>query len=280
MRTSLPGIFITLASLFGLMIGTTGASAAQTDEVHMLELPIIVAVCERDPGNKIQPGGGRFSPEQVMEQYGCDPAEDVSVTVSNLDIDFFARCETDDNGRCEVNAPTDPDRELDVALHMSTVPPGMAPKDVVNPTVHFTEFTGIGIPLFVTDTEGTPDAAAERTTIAVNIAECEDDSDREGCEREPIDALAQASTGEITAEGQPWLATNDEGWVSWDRALLGDGDIDLMLRTETQPRFACSDLDSVDRLEIKWIEGREGNFIRLTPTSDGDITCDVTLLGD
>lgn len=279
MRTTIAGITATVVAVVTLAFSLAGTAIAQPDEEHMLELPIIIASCKQDPGNKIQPGGGRFSPEHVMAQYDCTPVEGVSVTVSNLDIDVFGRCETNDDGRCEVNAPTDPERELDVAIHMSTVPVGLAPHRVVNQTVHFTEFTGIGIPLFA-EPDATPGPSDERTTIAVNIAECEDGSTRAGCERAPVEALVQASTGEVTAKGQPWLATNDKGWVSWDRSLLGDGDIDLMLRTSTEPRFACSDVKTGDRLATEWIEGREGNFIRVTPDTDGNITCDVTLLGD
>lgn len=280
MRTTLPAIIASIATILILLTGPAGTATAQSDDAMMYELPIIIAACEDDPGNKIQPGGGRYAPEKVMERYHCTPVEGVSVTVSNLDIDFFGRCETDDDGQCDVVAPMDPERELDVAIHMSTVPVGLAPKKVVNQTVHYTEFTGIGIPLF-SQAGTTPDADdEERTTIAVNVAECEDGSNDKGCEREPVDALVQASAGEITAEGQPWLATNDDGWVSWDRALLGDDSIDLMLRTDTKPRFACSDVDSGDRLDTEWIEGREGNFIRVNPETNGDITCDITLLGD
>jgi hypothetical protein len=152
----------------------------------------------------------------------------------------------------------------------------------VNQTIHFSEFTGIGIALLPdpTVTPGAFDDLPERTTVSVNVAECEDGSTTPGCEREPVEVLVQASAGEITAEGFPWLAANDEGWVSFDRAALEGDTIDLMLRTGTEPRFACTDEGSGDRIGTEWIEGREGNFIRLTPISDGDITCDVTLLDD
>jgi len=278
MRSTGSGIVTVMTTVLMLLLGLAGTATAQSgDDVHMLDLPIIVAACDDDPGNKIQPGGGRFSPEEVMAQYHCTPVKGVAVTVSNLDIDFFARCTTDANGLCKVSAPSDPDRKLDVALHMSTVPVGLSPHHVVNQTVHFSEFTGIGIPLF-TDHDATPGSSERRTTIAVNVANCEGGSNRPGCDREPASALVQASTGEVTAKGQPWLATNDEGWVSWDRALLGGGDIDLMLRTDTEPRVACSDTATGHRLTTEWVEGREGNFIRITPDADGNITCDVTLL--
>ena len=268
--------------LLFLVLGISPGAVEQTadDDVNLLDLPILLAHCERDPGNRIQPGGGRWDPQQQMKNFGCSPAAGIDVTVYNLDIDFFDRCTTGAGGMCRVEAPTDPERELTVAVHMSTVTRGYAPAAVLNPTVHFSEFTGIGIPLFLEPevTPGTIHHLPERTTLAVHMAKCADNSSKLGCKREPVKALVQASAGEITAEGAPWLATNDEGWVSFDRALLDGDTVDLMLRTNTEPRFACTDLDSGDRIETEWIEGREGNFIRVTPISEGDITCDVTLL--
>lgn len=279
MHTAISICAIIFGMIAGLLPGISDQVSAQDDNVHMLELPILVAYCERDPGNSLQPGGGRFSPETIMADFNCDPAEGISVTVSNLDIDFFARCETGDDGLCEIEAPTDPERELDVAIHMSTVSPGYAPVEVVNPTVHFSEFTGAGIAL-LPDPEVMPgqfDELPERATLAVNVATCKDGTIPEGCEREAAIALVQASSGGITSEGAPWLATNDKGWVSFDRLSLEGDSINLMLQTPDEPRFACTDLDSRDRLDAEWVEGREGNFIRITPISGGSINCDVTL---
>lgn len=272
---------IAIILMLGILPGMIDPASAQEQEedMHLLALPILVAYCEQDPGNMLQPGGGRFSPQQIMAEYNCDPAEKISVTVSNLDIDFFARCDTGDDGMCEIEGPTDPERELMVAIHMTTVPPGFAPVEVVKPTVHFTEFTGVGIPLLAVD-GATPASDEERTALAVNVATCEDGTLTPGCEREPASALVQASTAEVTAEGAPWLATNEEGWVSFDLDALEGDSVDLMFQTEDEPRFACTDLDSGNRLDAEWIEGREGNFIRVTPISNGDINCDVTLASD
>lgn len=273
-------IAIGLAMILGFGSTKAGQSTPGGADVHRLDLPVQLAYCQQDPGNKLQPGGGRFSPEQIMKEFDCTPADGVSVTVSSDEIDFFARCETGDDGVCRINAPTDPERELVVAVHMATVAPGFSPHEVANTTIHFSEFTGIGIPL-LPDQEVTPangEADSGRTTLAVNVAECEDGSNAEGCERSPVEVLLQASAGDVSAEGAPWLATNDEGWVSFDRGFLEGETIDLMLKTDTQPRFACTDVDSGDRIATAWIEGHEGNFIRVTPVSDGDITCDVTLL--
>ncbi len=86
-----------LVSLVALMLlpGATGLTArAQDGEAHMLDLPILVATCEQDPGKDLNPGGGRFSPAEVMKEHGCEPAAGVSVTVYHLpsgddDLDFF-----------------------------------------------------------------------------------------------------------------------------------------------------------------------------------------------
>lgn len=278
MRRFLPGATILTILMLAIATAAAGQSPPGESEAHMLELPILVAYCERDPGNKLQPGGGRFSPEQVMEEFGCEPAPGISVTVSNQEIDVFARCDTGDDGLCRIDAPTDPQRELMVAIHTITVAPGFAPVRAVTPTVHFSEFTGVGIAL-LPDPSVTPgDEVPARVPLAVNVATCADGSDAEGCKRSPTDALVQASAGDITAEGQPWLATNDDGWVSFDRASLDGETLDLMLQTDREPRFACTDVASGQRLETEWIEGREGNFIRLIPVSDGEIRCDVTLL--
>jgi hypothetical protein len=259
--------------------GVAGQATAQTErEPRMQPLPILVMNCEADPGN-LTPGGGRgTSPEKLEETHRCTRAEGVAVTVYNLDIDFHARCDTDAEGMCEIEAPPDPARRLTVVEHLATVASGYAPKEPVSETVHYTEFTGVGI-VNLPVAEGTPEPDAERQVLSVNIATCADGSDAEGCERAPADALAQVSPGDITSEGVPWLATNDEGWVSFDIGGLPDGAIDLMIFAEQQMRVACTDRDADERLQAELIDGREGTFVRITPISDGEITCDVTLLG-
>jgi hypothetical protein len=273
-----------LTFLLALMLGLPGVTAisaaalatasAQTEEPHMLDLPVLVAYCERDPGSKLQPGGGRFDPEQVMKDHGCQPAQDISVTVSSErgdeETDFFARCETDDDGLCRVEAPTDPERELLVAVHMSTVEPGFTRNEAVTPTVHFSEFTGVGIAL-LPDREvlgQKTDDLPERRTLAVKVEEGED----------PASVLTQLSEGEVSIDEFPWLATNDEGWVSYDLGIFQSDTVDLMIDVEGEPEFACSDIDHGGSLKAKWIEGREGDFLRITlPDTDGDINCDVAI---
>ncbi len=116
------------------------------------------------------------------------------------------------------------------------------------------------------------------TPLSVNVAVCADGSNTEGCKRVPTSAQVQASEGGRTSRGQPWVATDDAGWVTFDRSKFTGETIDLMLEHVTKARFACTDIDSGNRISTEWITGREGNFIRLTPISAGPITCDVTLL--
>lgn len=240
---------------------------AQATDAHMLDLPVLVAACERDPGERLSPGGGRFSPEQTMDEFGCDPAEEVSVTVYNREIDFFARCETDDEGLCRVEAPTDPERQLMVAIHMSTVEPGLSPSEQVVPTVHFSEFTGVGIAL-MQDPDDERDDLPDRRTLAVKVEQ----------DGEPAEVLTQLSEGEISIDEFPWLATNDGGWVSYDLGLFEAETVDLMIDIDGKPTIACSDIDHNTSLETEWIDGREGDFVRITlPETDGDINCDVSL---
>jgi hypothetical protein len=267
-----------LAAFLALMMlpGVALAVAAQVhDDVHMLDLPILVAECNRDPGTMLQPGGGRFDPSEVMDDHECGPAEGVSVTVYHHptdgdDLDFFARCETDDEGRCTVAAPTDPERELMVALHMSTVKPGFAPARVVTPTVHFSEFTGVGIavlPDFSLDEDQLEDLPPRRT-LAIK-------AERDG---KPAEILTQLSEGDVSVGAFPWLATNKDGWVSYDLGQFESETVDLMLDADQEPPFACSDLDSGKSLATEWIEGFEGNFFRITlPGGDGNINCDLSL---
>lgn len=265
-----------------LAVAFPGDARAQAPgvDVPMSEMPVLVLYCEEDPG-PVSPGGGRgLSPDRLREKFDCRPGAGVALTFSNQAIDWFLRCDMDQNGECMANTPVGPPPkyELDVAVHLATVDPGYAPKELVGTAANYTEFAGYGVVLLPTGAT-TPLPDGERQTLAVNVARCEDGSDAEECKRKPVEALVQASAGEMTAEGHPWLATNDEGWVSFDRVELEGKTIDLMLQTDRKPRFACTDAKSGERLATEWIEGREGNFIRLTPISDGNISCDVTLLG-
>jgi hypothetical protein len=278
------------AALMTLLLGLAGAGSAtaiatataQTPDPALQPLPILALNCREDPGD-VNPGGGRgIPPSELEEAFGCEPAAGVAVTVYNLDIDFHARCDTDAEGRCDVQAPPDPERRLTVAVHTASVDPAFAPVEPLDSTVHYTEFTGVGIVNLPVAT-GTPTPEADqqdRQLLTVNVATCQGPD----CRREPVaNALAQVSAGGITSRGAPWLATDEDGLVTFEVGALESETVDLMLETvvadETAPRFACTDLDTRQPLEAEWVNGREGSFIRITPISEGDIRCDVTLAG-
>ena len=51
-----------------------------------------------------------------------------------------------------------------------------------------------------------------------------------------------------------------------------------MLDVDDEPEFACSDIDEGVALETEWVEGFEGNFLRITlPETDGNINCEISL---
>lgn len=271
-----------LALLMALLLGSVAipkiaSATVQPSDPSVQPLPILVLNCQEDPG-EVSPGGGRgVAPEALREPYGCEPAAGVAVTVYNLDIDFGARCDTDEVGTCTVQAPPDPQRRLTVAVHTASVDPAFAPVEPLGSTVHYTEFTGVGIVNLPTP-PGTPTAADERQLLSVNLATC----DGTDCTREPVvSTLAQVSAGEITSRGAPWLATDEEGNVTFDVSALEGESIDVMLEAvpagATEPRFACSDLDSGQRLDATWVNGREGSFIRVPSLVTDDIRCDITL---
>ena len=258
-----------------------GVAAAQTPppDPSVQPLPILALNCQDDPGD-VNPSGGRgVSPDQLAATFGCEPAAGMAVTVYNLEIAFHARCDTEDTGRCTVQAPPDPRRELTVAVHTASLDPAFTAKESLGTTVHYTEFSGVGL-VNLPVGQGTPTAGPERRLLLVNVATCTGSD----CEREPVaNALAQVSAGEVTSRDAAWLATDDTGTVDFEVSGLTSETIDLMLEPvfaeAGEPRFACTDLDSGERLDAEWLDGREGSFIRLTPISVGDIRCDVTRVG-
>jgi len=272
------GLALFMALLLGSVAFPMIASATvQPSDPSVQPLPILVLNCQEDPG-EVNPGGGRgVSPEALREQFGCEPAAGVAVTIYNLDIDFGARCDTDEAGICTVQAPPDPKRRLTVAVHTASVDPAFAPVEPLGSTVHYTEFSGVGI-VNLPALSGTPIAADERQLLSVNIATC----DGADCVREPVaGTLAQVSAGEITSRGASWLATNEEGNVAFEVSALEGESIDVMLDTvgagAPEPRFACTNLDTGQRLAAAWVDGREGSFVRVSSPLKGDIRCDVTL---
>ena len=61
-----------LAFVVALLLLPAASGAAinlSQDDVHLLDLPILVAECNRDPGRDLQPGGGRF--DRLMTLLGA-----------------------------------------------------------------------------------------------------------------------------------------------------------------------------------------------------------------
>lgn len=257
------------AGMMALMLAVPGVALAQTPDVPMREMPVMALYCEQDPG-PFNPGGGRgVSLEELEERFGCRTAEGVAVTFRSESLDWFGRCDTEDDGICLLDAPSGPppEFELEAAVHLSTVEPGYTPKDATGTTANYTEFAGYGVILLPDDARGTA-APDERRTLAVK-------AERDG---DPVEVLTQLSEGDVTIDDFPWLATNEDGWVSYDLGSFESEMVDLMIDANGEPAISCSDIDHKTPLDVEWIEGREGDFARITlPSTDGDINCDVTL---
>lgn len=266
---------IPITLLIATIGGGTGAATAQ--DVRMQSLPIQALDCEKDPGELGPPETRR---EGELGEHGCQPAEGVAVTLHSARYDWHARCDTDAEGACKVEGPAGPDIVLSGAVHLSTVTPGHAPVEPVFETTIYTEFAGVSIVNL--PVEGA-DPAAERQVLSVNAATCAEGAESHGaCDRVPTDdTLLKVSetTGGPLADA-PWLAPNAEGWVSFDVGALETEQLALLVNHPGDARFACTDLDSGDRIET--IDGDPGAgdsfVIELTPISEGDIRCDVTLL--
>ncbi len=76
----------------------------------------------------------------------------------------------------------------------------------------------------------------------------------------------------------PWLATNEDGWVSFDLGMFRTPEVDLMLPGTETPTIACTDLSTDEALVVASLRGIDGSFTRIIlPETDGDIRCDVSL---
>lgn len=128
------------------------------------------------------------------------------------------------------------------------------------------------------------EVTTERQVLSTNVATCAEGTDpgAESCERIPTDdtlvKVAETTDGPLT--DAPWLAPNAEGFVGFDIGALETEQLVMLVDHGSDTRFACTDLDSGDRIET--IDGDPGAgdsfVIELTPISNGEIRCDVTLL--
>lgn len=232
------------------------------------DMPVLVLYCDKDPGT-INPGGGRGLTEDELEElYGCSPAEDVELTFTLEDNSWFTRCAMDENGRCSIDAPTGLDNPLNVGLHESTVRIGYHPagdRDLEQ-AINYTEFAGYGLVLVPIDP--TASFPTEHQTLAFSVEQF----------GKPDRVLTQLSEAGVTSEGEPWLATNDDGWVSY--VLNGGGEYDLRItRAELPPEsIACKALDDDVDVTAEWVQGEEGSFVRIdVPRTMSDINCEIVL---
>lgn len=260
-----------------LMLTALGGATTAAQEPPLQSTDMIVFDCETDPGDL---GAPETWQEGELEANGCVPAQGVAVTLHSAEYDWRARCDTGADGTCQIEGPAGSDVVLDGAVHEATVTPGYAPVEPIFETTIYTEFASaviINLPV-------TGEGAAERQVLSVNVANCAEgaDPDAESCERVPtaetLVKVAETTDGPLT--DVPWLAPNAEGFVGFDIGPLETDTLTMLVDHEGDARFACTDLDSGER--IRTIDGDPGAgdsfVIELTPISDGDIRCDVTLL--
>lgn len=278
-----------LRFVFALMLVVLPGSqiaSAQSESREFRDMPVIVFYCDEDPG-RIEAGGGKDpSPDVLLAEGLCTPAEGVAVTflMVNDDWDFeedelaaeidwevdedswFARCDTDANGYCALNSPTGFDIVLGVVLHEGTVLPGYTPAFFPHTTHNFTEFAGWGLALIPEDGAASPQAdVADHQTLALNITH----------NGEPGIVLTE---WEINDEDDDmYLATSEGGWVSTivaanDTVEIGlinlDDDIAVYCTTTTRPA-----------VEVDVHVDDDGDLQIQIPDTEDDIRCDVMITG-
>ena len=277
-----------LRFLFALMLVTlpaTQATSAQTPDRDYSDMPVYVLYCDTDPG-RINAGGGKApSPEQLMADGICTPAEGVALTfvIADDDWDFeedeladeiewnvegdawFNRCDIDENGFCALNSPTGFDIVIGVVLHEGTVLPGYEPAFFQRGTHNFTEFAGYGlalIPAADTTPEGTTD---DHQTLALNITYNGD----------PANALTE---WEINGEDDDlYFATSEGGWVSTIVAPNDEVEIEIVTDyyDDADVTVACvANEDANHQLDVE-MEGND--FTVAIGATTSDIRCDVAI---
>lgn len=279
-----------LRLLFTLLLIAIPATAnAETMTRNYSEMPTYVLYCDEDPG-RINAGGGKApSPQQLIDEGSCTPAEGVSVTfvLADNDWDFeedepadeidwevdedswFNRCDMDANGFCALESPMGFDIVIGVVLHESTVLPGYEPAFFPRTTHNFTEFAGWGLALIPAD-EGTPPTGttADHQTLALNITE----------NGEPASVLTEWEFNGNDDEDN-FLATNHGGWVS---TIVSGGDeleIDMVNVNDDQDiSMVCGANDDASVSVESHIDD-DGDLMVSVPDTASDIRCDVIIGG-
>lgn len=231
----------------------------------MAELPVTVLSCESDPGTVGGPQGRE--PGYLERTFGCHPVSDVGVTAHSVELGYQERCDTDSKGRCAFTAPSSPDVDIQVAVHTAMLPPGVEPREAVVSTRNYTEFRGAEIVILP---DGSSASGDRRQTLTVKLAGCGDAP----CTSK--DLLAQVSPADITSRDAAWLAPDDTGVVSFDIGQM-PGAIDLKLSVAGHPNIACHDDARGEPIAARWLDEREGTFVRIASSPGTSVTCDVDL---
>lgn len=274
-------LFITL-----LLLTVPGSAvvSAQTSERAYTDMPVYVLYCDEDPG-RINAGGGKSpSPQELIANGTCTPAEGVAVTfvlaeddwnfetddpAEEIDWDvqddgWFNRCDIDAEGFCALNSPAGFDIVLGVVLHENTVKPGYEPAFFQRATHNFTEFAGWGLALVPTDS-ATPGAEpADHQTLSLNVTQ----------NGEPASVLTEWEFND--KDSDTYLATNAEGWVS-NIVNAGDViDIDLANIDDHEAiSMVCSANDDAS-LEVSFAV--DGDDLTITvPETESDLRCDISI---
>lgn len=268
------------------LIPAAHVATAESGERELRDMPVYVYYCDEDPG-RIEAGGGKGpAPESLLESGLCRPGEGVAVTfvLADNEWDFekddpaeeiewdveddawFARCDIDSTGRCDLNSPVGFDIVIGVVLHDSTVIPGYTPAFFQGATHNFTEFAGWGLALVPADGEVDPNATtADHQTLALNITRSGD----------PAIVLTE---WEINDEANDlFLATSDGGWVSAIVAANDQVEIELVnIDDDADVTLVCGANDDADAT-VEFHLDDDGNLHISIPDTESDIRCDVTI---
>jgi hypothetical protein len=270
-----------------LLVSPTIATATAQPSRELRDMPVMVLYCDDDPGGVHIEGGMDPAPETLIESGQCTPAEGVALTfvLVNNDWDFeeddpeedwdvdadswFARCDMDADGLCQLNSPVGFDIVLGVFLHDATVKPGYEPVGFRTTTHNFTEFSGYGLALIPTaDTADAAGDVADHQTLALNITE--DDS--------PANILTEWDIEGIDDDLDTYLATNADGWVSAVTAPKQKIEIDLVnVHDMAMVNAVCSANDDAS-VTVQVSVGIDGDLTITVPDTASDIRCDVEIM--
>lgn len=277
-----------LRLVFALMLvvlPTSQTTSAQTPDRDYSDMPVYVLYCDEDPG-RINAGGGKApSPEQLIEDGTCTPAEDVSLTfvlaVDDWDFEedeladeiewdvdgdaWFNRCDTDANGFCALNSPMGFDIVLGVVLHEGTVLPGYEPAFFQRGTHNFTEFAGYGLALIPEDGTAPSGTTDDHQTLALNIT----------LNGDGANALTE---WEINGQDADlYLATTEGGWVSTIVEPNDEVQIDLVTSYYDDADYTVSCVANEDANHLVDVQINDDDFTVAIGDTTSDIRCDVAI---